>query len=101
MGFTSSLGLTGVVRSAPTAQRSGTARQATAFARGRRVRRPRPCPAISAAGQNGSPGSKQTNDQAQRYADGNLRDVYFYPEQLGRSYLERTYHPGENPNVDR
>lgn len=56
--------------------------------------------AISAGGQNGSPGSKHFNDQAQRYADGNLRDVYFYPEQLD-GHTERTYHPGENPNVDR
>ncbi len=56
--------------------------------------------AITAGGQNGSPGSKHFNDQAQRYADGNLRDVYFYPQQL-EGHTERTYHPGENPNVDR
>ncbi|MFN7982761.1 MAG: penicillin acylase family protein [Vicinamibacterales bacterium] len=56
--------------------------------------------AITAGGQNGSPGSKHFTDQAQRYADGNLRDVYFYPEQLD-GHTERTYHPGENPNVDR
>ena len=56
--------------------------------------------AVSAGGQNGSPGSKHFNDQAQRYADGNLRDVYFYPEQLD-GHTERTYHPGENPKLDR
>lgn len=56
--------------------------------------------AITAGGQNGSPGSKHFTDQAQRYVAGNLRDVYFYPEQL-EGHTERTYHPGENPNVDR
>jgi acyl-homoserine-lactone acylase len=32
--------------------------------------------------------------QAQRYAIGKLRDVYFYPQQL-ESHIERSYHPGE------
>ena len=31
---------------------------------------------------------------AQRYATGNLRQVYFYPNQLV-GHTERTYHPGQ------
>ncbi|MGC4084696.1 MAG: penicillin acylase family protein [Vicinamibacterales bacterium] len=50
--------------------------------------------AITAGGQSGDPASKHFNDQAQRYADGNLRDVYYYPEDLA-AHTERTYHPGE------
>ncbi len=50
--------------------------------------------AISAGGESGDPKSPHFNDQAQRYAAGALRPVYFYPEQLaGRT--ERTYRPGE------
>lgn len=49
--------------------------------------------AITAGGLNNVPGSPHFNDQAQRYADGDLRDVYFYPEQL-QGHTERTYHPG-------
>jgi acyl-homoserine-lactone acylase len=49
--------------------------------------------AVSAGGQSGSPASKHFNDQAERYATGNLRDVYFYREQL-RGHTEREYHPG-------
>ena len=30
----------------------------------------------------------------ERYAAGNLRDVYFYREQL-EGHIERTYHPGQ------
>ena len=40
------------------------------------------------------PESPHFNDQAERYATGNLRDVYFYPEQL-KGHTERTYQPGE------
>ncbi|HEX4769486.1 MAG TPA: penicillin acylase family protein [Bryobacteraceae bacterium] len=50
--------------------------------------------AVSAGGENGDPASSHFNDQAQRYAAGELRDVYFYPEQL-RGHIERTYHPGQ------
>jgi acyl-homoserine-lactone acylase len=50
--------------------------------------------AVSAGGQSGDPRSPHFNDQAQRYATGNLRDVYFYPEQL-KAHTERTYHPGQ------
>lgn len=49
--------------------------------------------AVTAGGESGNPGSKHFNDQAQRYATGNLREVYFYPGQL-KGHTERTYHPG-------
>ena len=48
--------------------------------------------AITAGGQSGHPESKHFNDQAQRYAAGNLRPVYFYRSQL-QGYIEREYHP--------
>ena len=51
--------------------------------------------AVSAGGESGDPTSKHFNDQAERYATGNLREVYFYPAQL-RGHTERTYHPGED-----
>ncbi|MDQ3139656.1 MAG: penicillin acylase family protein, partial [Pseudomonadota bacterium] len=50
--------------------------------------------AVSAGGESGDPTSPHFNDQADRYAKGNLRPVYFYPEQL-IGHTERTYHPGE------
>ncbi len=50
--------------------------------------------AVTAGGESGDPASKHFNDQAQRYATGNLREVYFYPEQL-KGHTERTYHPGQ------
>jgi len=50
--------------------------------------------AVTAGGENGQVGTKHFNDQAERYATGNLRDVYFYEEQL-QGHTERTYHPGE------
>jgi len=49
--------------------------------------------AVTAGGVNSTPGSKHFNDQADRYATGNLRDVYFYREQL-RGHTEREYRPG-------
>jgi acyl-homoserine-lactone acylase len=49
--------------------------------------------AVSAGGESGDPASKHFNDQAQRYATGNLREVYFYPDQL-TGHTERSYHPG-------
>ena len=49
--------------------------------------------AITAGGQSGNPSSQHFNDQATRYASGNLRDVYFYPSQL-KGHTEREYHPG-------
>jgi acyl-homoserine-lactone acylase len=50
--------------------------------------------AVTAGGESGHPDSPHFNDEAQRYASGALRDVYFYPEQLS-GHTERTYHPGE------
>ena len=50
--------------------------------------------AVTAGGESGHPGSPHFNDEAKRYADGNLREVYYYPEQL-KGHTEKTYHPGE------
>ncbi|MGQ0735515.1 MAG: penicillin acylase family protein [Acidobacteriota bacterium] len=50
--------------------------------------------AVTAGGESGDPASKHFHDQAERYATGNLRDVYFYRDQLeGR--IEREYRPGQ------
>ncbi len=50
--------------------------------------------AVTAGGLSSVPGSKHFNDQAQRYATGDLRDVYFYRDQLD-GHIEREYKPGE------
>ena len=50
--------------------------------------------AVTAGGESGDPKSKHFSDQAERYATGNLRPVYFYPNQL-KGHTERTYHPGQ------
>jgi acyl-homoserine lactone acylase PvdQ len=50
--------------------------------------------AVTAGGESGDPGSKHFNDQATRYATGNLREVYFYPEDLKKKAV-RVYRPGE------
>lgn len=50
--------------------------------------------AVTAGGLNSDPASPHFNDQAQRYADGNLREVYYYPSQL-EGHTERVYHPGQ------
>jgi acyl-homoserine-lactone acylase len=49
--------------------------------------------AVSAGGESGDPHSPHFADQALRYSTGDLRDVYFYPNQLSQ-HTERTYHPG-------
>jgi acyl-homoserine lactone acylase PvdQ len=49
--------------------------------------------AVTAGGQSGDPPSPHFNDQAARYATGDLRDVYFYRSQLA-GHTEREYHPG-------
>ncbi len=49
--------------------------------------------AVTAGGQSGNPKSPHFNDQAMRYASGDLREVYFYPEQR-KGHTEREYHPG-------
>ncbi len=50
--------------------------------------------AISAGGESGSAKSRHFNDQAARYSTGDLREVYFYREQLV-GHSEREYHPGQ------
>jgi acyl-homoserine-lactone acylase len=50
--------------------------------------------AVTAGGEAGDPASPHFNDEAVRYATGNLRVVYFYPDQL-EGHTERVYHPGE------
>ena len=50
--------------------------------------------AVTAGGESGDPRSPHFNDEAGRYASGQLRTVYFYPSQLV-GHVERTYHPGE------
>ena len=49
--------------------------------------------AVTAGGESGNPASKHFNDEAKRYATGDLRDVYYYPSQL-KGHTEREYHPG-------
>lgn len=49
--------------------------------------------AVTAGGESGHPNSPHFNDQAQRYSTGDLREVYFYPEQL-KGKTKKTYHPG-------
>ncbi|WP_430392250.1 penicillin acylase family protein [Dyella sp. 20L07] len=49
--------------------------------------------AITAGGESGHPESPHFNDEAERYTTGNLRSVYFWPEDL-KSHTERVYHPG-------
>ncbi len=51
--------------------------------------------AVTAGGVSGDPRSPHFNDQAGRYASGDLREVYFYPSQL-RGNTEREYRPGES-----
>ncbi len=48
--------------------------------------------AVTAGGESGHPSSKHFNDEAGRYATGNLRDVYFYRDQL-KGHIEKEYHP--------
>ena len=50
--------------------------------------------AVTAGGESGNPGSPHFNDEAQRYATGALRDVYYYRADL-KGHTEREYHPGE------
>ncbi len=50
--------------------------------------------AVTAGGESGHPASPHFNDQALRYASGDLRPVYFYPEDL-KGHTERRYRPGD------
>ena len=45
--------------------------------------------AVTAGGLNSDPASPHFNDQAQRYAEGNLRAVYFYPDDLAGKVRSR------------
>jgi acyl-homoserine lactone acylase PvdQ len=49
--------------------------------------------AVTCGGESGHPQSKHFNDEAKRYATGDLREVYFYRTQL-QGHSEREYHPG-------
>ncbi len=50
--------------------------------------------AVIAGGESGDPKSPHFDDEAIRYARGELRQVYFYPSDL-KGHIERSYHPGE------
>jgi acyl-homoserine-lactone acylase len=50
--------------------------------------------AVTAGGESGEAGSAHFNDEALRYASGDLREVYFYPDQLA-GHTRRAYRPGE------
>jgi acyl-homoserine-lactone acylase len=50
--------------------------------------------AVTAGGESGHPESKHFNDEALRYASGDLREVYFWPDQL-KGHIEKVYRPGE------
>jgi acyl-homoserine-lactone acylase len=49
--------------------------------------------AIHVGGHSGNPDSPHFKDQAHRWATGNLRTVYFWPQQI-KAHTERVYHPG-------
>jgi acyl-homoserine-lactone acylase len=49
--------------------------------------------AVSAGGQSGDPSSPHFADQAELYASGRLRDVYYYKEDVLKN-AEETYQPG-------
>jgi acyl-homoserine lactone acylase PvdQ len=50
--------------------------------------------AVTAGGESGDRSSPHFDDEAARYAAGNLRNVYFYKSELD-GHIERSYHPGE------
>jgi len=50
--------------------------------------------AVTAGGESGDPDSRHFNDQAARYAAGDLRPVYFHPDELA-GHVARTYRPGD------
>jgi acyl-homoserine lactone acylase PvdQ len=49
--------------------------------------------AVSAGGESGDPKSPHFNDQALRYSKGDLREVYFYADQL-KGHIKNKYFPG-------
>lgn len=50
--------------------------------------------AVTAGGESGDPASPHFADQTKRYATGDLRDVYFYIDEL-TPHIVRSYHPGQ------
>ncbi len=50
--------------------------------------------AIHVGGTSGNPKSPHFTDQAKRYVSGDLRTVYFWPDQIQR-HAVRVYHPGQ------
>lgn len=50
--------------------------------------------AVKVGGGSGHPDSPHFDDQAERYAQGKLRPVYFYPDDL-EGHVERRYRPGK------
>jgi acyl-homoserine lactone acylase PvdQ len=53
--------------------------------------------AVTAGGESGDPASAHFADQAPAYAMGELRDVYFWRNDV-EAHQERTYHPGDAGN---
>jgi len=49
--------------------------------------------AVTAGGESGDPASPHFGDQAKRYSTGDLREVYFYRQDVEK-HVERQYHPG-------
>ncbi|MCB9517963.1 MAG: penicillin acylase family protein [Gemmatimonadales bacterium] len=49
--------------------------------------------AVTAGGESGDPASPHFADQVERYAAGDLREVYFHPDERA-GHIERVYHPG-------
>ncbi|WP_425228800.1 penicillin acylase family protein [Sphingomonas sp.] len=49
---------------------------------------------VTAGGESGRPGSPHFRDQTGRYAAGDLKPVYFWPDELA-GHVERRYRPGE------
>lgn len=54
--------------------------------------------AVTAGGESGRPGAPHFDDEAGRYASGDLRRVYFYEDELG-GHTKRRYHPGGGGTV--
>ena len=50
--------------------------------------------AVTAGGESGHPASPHFDDEAARYASGDLRQVYFWPDEL-EGHAERRYRPGD------
>lgn len=50
--------------------------------------------AVTAGGASSAPLSKHFVDQAPRYLSGDLRPVYFWPDEI-KGHVERTYRPGQ------